>query len=315
MNIFIDFENALLNNDIDLELRLIALRKYCRMCYKDKVMLSTLPYDSQALSILSENYNEHTNTLHILHKEQNSHYANMASELLKEELKCQIKTLAINGDKLSTIKNIGEDFVYIGGCVYDYKIYQQAKESSIIGNLFAYLVHLVISKHNKNSRNNFLSGFFSLFFTHFHLILPTIAIWPSWIEVNGEIINLIKIKALFIASLGFFSAASIIRTLLSINREREFFMNNKEILCGEEFILYNNRIEMAMLWIILFSLFGFYGLFLNILGGLTGLFFATVYFIFYLSEFKRKWIYMLSLIIITNFIINPIFALKFFKIL
>jgi hypothetical protein len=317
MKIFVDFENAILNNSLTLECFFLSLRKYGLNCFKNlnKVVLSSLPYNPKIFSMLKENYSEHSNIIHVLFSSKNKVYAEMFQMQMKNEFP-KIELIPIQeNDKLKTIKKSATEFAYIGGTIWDWKIFREATESCFAGSFLSVIIYWLIVKKSKDSRINFVEGFLSLFFKHINIILPIFAIWPSWMEVNETILNLTQIKAVFISSMGFMSFMSILKALTSLDKERSFFQQEITPLCAREFIDESAKIRSAIIISIIFFLFGVYGIFVHVFGGLIGLFFSLVFFVVHLGTFWFKWSRLLLVFFLVGIGSNLVFAKKLFKII
>lgn len=313
MQIFVDFEGAILNNTLSLELFLVNLRHNS----KNRV-LESLPYNPKTISILKDNYENTNNVICVLYNHKNKDYAEMFFHQMKDLIK-ELKIIPIDGDRYLTIKKLtddfNKDFEYIGGSIRDYKIYKIANASSIVSNIFSNIIHFFISNKSKDSRSTILDGYISIFFLYFNLLFPIFAIFPAWMEVSEAIINLNKMKAIFISSVGFMSSAALFRTIMNVDRERAKFYEDIQPLLGESFIINGYKLQSGITIMILFFLFGLYGLSHHIIGGMIGFLFSAAYFILYKSPFWYKWTRMIALMILVNLIFNPIFTQKLFKLI
>ena len=193
MKVFVNFENAILLNSIYYESVLVAIRNFGTNFRKhtEKVALNSLSYNPKTISILEDNYKE--NKIFILHESKNKIFAEMFKDQFSNSFKF-ISLVEFGDNKLETILNIEKDFHYISGSLNDYNIIKFAKESSMVSNIFSNFIHLIISNKSKDSRTTLFNGVFTSFFNHLYLIFPIFAVWPCWMEVDPQVINLSKIK-------------------------------------------------------------------------------------------------------------------------
>jgi len=308
MDCFIDLESGILNNSICLEEFLASIKGGVN------TTLSSLPFNSNVIWILREYYSNQTDKIFILFEKKNSSYAEMCYRALNEFLP-NIILIEKGEDRLKTIENFSTSFDFISTSIYDFKIIMKSHSSSMIGNIFSYVLHFFIANRIKESRNLWFEGFFTTFFRYFQLIIPIFTIWPTWMEVDSNIINLNKMSAVFITSLGFCSFFNLFRSLINLDSERFMFQQNKEIFCCSEFIVNIDKIRASLPWLLIFFLFGFYGFIMNPFGFFVGLSCSIAYFFLMFSSFKRKWTSFLLFSFLINVLSNPTFAKKLFKLI
>lgn len=307
--VFVDFETAVLNNDLSIEKTIKNISKNQK--WNSEISLESLPYNSKTLSVLKENYLSHLQQIFILYEKKNEDYAKRFINDF-ENIFNNIKLLEKSENTLNQILNITKDFDFITGSLWDFKIIRKAKASSMIGNWINFVIHFIISNSDKDSRNLYFEGFFETFFNYFQILVPIFSIWPAWMEVNNEILNLSKMKGCFVSTMGFSSFFLLLRTLLILDRERSFIEKNLTAVCDTDLIISSNKIRTAFLVLMVFFIFGLKGFFHSIIGGFMGiaisLFFVSIAF----SAFWRKWTSFIVFNIIFNIIMNPIFSKKLF---
>ena len=317
MKVFVDFDNALLLNSLELESFLLRCRNIFQS-HKSQIVLSSLPYNAKTLRIIETCYSDQQFEIILLHNKKYTDFAEWAVNTLSLEInKLKISSQEINGSKLDTIKSIikKEKFIYIGSTVMDYKIYQTAEYSSFVGSFVSYIVFLLICKKDKNSCPTMLRGLINTFFTHIQIIYPVLCIWPSWIEVRPNIIDFNKMNAIFIGTIGFMSAAHLFRSLISIDRERYLFKNQMEILLSKEFIIGSSSIKVGFLWLAIFTIIGLYSAKISITGFIIAIFFSIIFFYILLLKSVKKYILLGSCVILSGFLFNPTFSTQVLKLI
>jgi hypothetical protein len=276
MKIFLDLNHGLLLNNIKLEGFLYNIKKYFLNFWRENPTIINIPYNPKTLSVLKEYYTDKKYEIIILHKKEYVSLAAQACEIIhKITEKQEIYTIDIDEyDKYQAINDIAaNDYIYITGCLHDWKLIKEAKEACFVGNCISYIVFFFLCKKDINSRTTLLGGLFSTFWNYLNILWPIVAIWPSWFYQHN---NSGFISGILYASMGFMSCFELIHSLVHIQEEREHFLNNEEIFFGKDFIIGHASIEIALCICVFYLLLAFRGFYYSFSGGFIGLIFSFI---------------------------------------
>ncbi len=338
MKVFVDFENALLNQNINQEefwfnFGLNGINYLIGK--KPKVDIKYLPYMSKTLYILDRSYKECEIYL-ISDNKNNDKYIQLAIKDLHDNFGFNIKEVIYlkrspyskilslicnnffsNFNKntyntlLKKIKDKEEDKAIIGGNLGDYKFFSNFHEISIINNFFSGLVSRFLID-SKFSRTTGFLGFFNIFFGNLRIIWPILSIWPVILENHYNFISFNRLSSVFFACLGFLSFTHLLRVLVNLQEERAMLRDNLHPLCGESFIFDSYRLELAAIYLLVFILIGLYSIKFSLVGCVIGIIISLAYFVFMLSTTFLRWGVLSLLIIILQLASQYKFAIKLF---
>lgn len=266
--------------------------------------LSVFPYNSMVIYLLNNNYKNNEIYLYVP-KDKSELYENLAL-IVQKDLEQNGFQCFITSDLLL------DDYIYIGDNILKFNLFMKSKQSHFVGDIFQYIFAITIYGSSKNCLS-FFKGFFSIFFIDIfiNLFWSILMIWPILFEIHT--INSDRMMYIFIIGFLMMQLSSLIRTLLELNNERKYFMENKELLCGSEFILGTSSIVCGFFWcIVYFICILSFGIF-NPMALFYGLIMFGLNFVFYLSPTNLRSIFFITTMFLLQLLLNPVFALKFIR--
>lgn len=315
--VLVDFENALMNNGLELEEVFSSWRKkgtkeFLRGLvnllhgkYEVNYSLDSLPYSSNAISILTESYEDYEVIL--LSHYRHEIYAKRAADELSEAglFTSSYLLYETQGEK----ERIVDSADYICGSLVDLQIVRKASSVSFILPLnFGFILSFFTKKHITN-RSLMFSGLFHVFWKHLAIVWPIITFWPAMFEIHS--LRLHTVMGSFLSSIIWISFMHLARTFREIDRERSFTQQMRRPLCAEDFIYGDNSLRVAITFSCLYFLIGIFLFIKYPIGSLVGCVMGLTYFVFLLSPFRT--IAMIGVAILSQLTVQPQFALVFFK--
>ena len=300
MRIFIDLD-TLSNGYIPILSWLARIRGKIE---KREENLTVFPYNSMVIHLLDNNYKNSEIYLYIP-KEKGELYESLAL-IVQRDLQENGFQCFITSDLLL------DNYIYIGGNILKFNLFMKSEKSHFVGDIFQYIFAVIVYGSTKNCLN-FFRGFFSIFFIDIfiNLFWSILMIWPMLFEVH--VINSDRMMYIFIIGFFMMQLSSLMRTLLELNNERKYFIENKELLCGSQFIVGTSSIICGFFWcIIYFSVTLLFGIF-SPMSFFYGLIMFGLNFVFYLSPTNLRSIFFITTMFLLQLILNPIFALKFIR--
>ncbi len=309
MDVFVDFENFLAKN---LKIELFFRKIRSMISYLQETPLE-IPYSSSAIFTLRKYYMQ--DSIHIV--VQNEENLEMCANTIKEliEYGFDVKGYVLKKDLEKNIqknKELEESFqksaFLSGGNLFEnYFLTRKCGEFCGIMNIFSIPLYYIFAKKVRFIVNSYFNGFISLFFRYIKIMSPIACIWP--ILIGARFLDLqSRMKVMFICTVFGISCAAILRTLLELQRERNFMKKGEKPLCGEPFLFGDADLLMAVLWFVVFAIVFIFFFFQNIFGGLASLIFSLAYFCTYMSKAFLGSVILIIISFFVQIICNPTFA-------
>ncbi len=280
MNVFVDFEHVLLNQNMRIEEWFVKLRLGAA------AIIEYLPYRSKAIYVLTKFYQTDEIIL-VVHDAKNMLYAQKAVKELPELF--GIKTKEVRYCPKATKEQLlqsadGEFISFVGSEVEDKKLFTETINSKRICSFWQYLINPSLWFTNQEDYLYWFEGLFSVFFFHLRIWIFLYLWWPScfvdkFFIVSHKFDTFPFFMACFISATGFCSFMYLLRTLLETPLERQFVRKNQEILGSDRFILHDDSYIFSFVHLIIFTLIGISGIFINFYGTLVSFLFSCIYFI------------------------------------
>lgn len=294
MKILVSFESFLLNNELDMRILLNKIRNM--LPFLEYCSFDAIPYSSRAMFLLKKYYEKSRVTL-VVEDKKNFIYALMAQNEINDSQLLKIEDCIFQ-------KNMEEikDYTYLSGSVIkDFDLLINANEYGLVSNILGYILSIFFFKKPKflytslpifHSFNDIFIGLRSIrFLWSLWLLAP--AMYFDYLPIDKVVVKYSFISGLFASALGV-----MLRTLLELQREGQMFKCNKEILCGENFILGDGSCFYAIIWCVIYLVLFIRFSLKSFLGGITGGLFGIIMFSTLLTSLLRRLFIIFSFLLV-----------------
>jgi hypothetical protein len=298
MTLFVDFEEGLLLGNMDLFKKLKDLNNYLS-CQKESF---ALPFNAPVISFIKDRY--HKVPIVFIVKKENINEINKVLVDIVDNFEIQVSGCISVEDFHSQNHS-----VYIGP--YNRSIAMNGEIEKIYVGSHPYVFLCWLFSKNASTISLGLGGLLYFPFVYATIVIPCLLCWTAWFNLKA--MNIVRLSATFVSSVGFGSCLRIFRTLIELNHERLALQNDMEVLTGQEFIYSYSNVIIALLWLIVFFIFGLYGMTMSVFGGMIGLAGAFLDFMTLLSSFKTRWMILIPSFIVLSILSQPYFLIALFK--
>lgn len=301
MKVFVEFEA--LCKEIHLEEFLSGIR-----FGKDGKTLRTIPYNTNTLGIINDNYKD-DQIFVLAKKKEGEKYSQMIIRDLSASFGWNIKFEYYETFE-EKVNAVSKDSAFITSNALQTEIYEKTKENSFSGGIVNSFFFSIFAPNRKENRDHLFEGLILIPLEFLEILLPLSFLWPVLISEHSSI-NKERIIITVAAAMFSYSSAALFREIFEIPSERYHYLNGFEPISSKNFLKHGYSIKAALVYAFCFAFLVFFMTYKDPLAGLTGIVSGFFFFSTYLVKHIIRVPFMVFVSIITTLFISQTSFLRY----